>query len=252
MVEAPATLTPKFLPVQARLEQFLGDNPDLKWIIIRAVRQGWVVNGVLPFTDPRRRNGVISIEREATRADLEHWADKAGFVEGPQWSPRGTFLTVAEPVLSPPGRMLGWLVLKVGSYQIRRVGAPARLLMCLTVAMGSIVAVGFLLVRARDQAHGETESQTAAALAADKLKPALLAHVSHELRTPAGRTPPTPRQRSHRPRRAPKRRLHVRRLSRPAHVPRRGNRPLPAPPRPHSPAHPRSRLRSGVARLARL
>lgn len=176
---------PGFQPHRDQLRQLQTANPDLDLIFLTTLRQGWLATAVFPtLPEAIRARANIALWNEITPQDRARWAEKAGYVEGPAWSPRGTFLTVAEPLLSPDGRMLGWLTVKIDSHRVLAAQMPARLLMGLTVAMGSIIAVGFLLGRARAQAQREAAAQASAALAADRMKSALLAHVSHELRTP--------------------------------------------------------------------
>lgn len=176
---------PGFQPHRDQLHQLQAANPDLDLIFLTTLRQGWLATVVFPtLPEAIRARANIALWNEITPQDRARWADKTGYVEGPAWSPRGTFLTVAEPLLAPDGRMLGWLTVKIDSHRVLAAQMPARLLMGLTVAMGSVIAVGFLLVRARGQAQREEAARASAALAADRMKSALLAHVSHELRTP--------------------------------------------------------------------
>lgn len=181
--EAPLVLTEKFLPLQEHVAQLWDDNPDFDWLLVTTLRERWLVTAVLPFTGAKR-TVKVSIQREVTELDRTAWLEKRGYVEGPAWSPRGTFLVVNEPITAPGDRMLGWLTIKVDSYRVFAAQAPARLLTCLTVALGAIVGGGVQLLRSREQAQRTARAQAETAEAADRMKSALLAHVSHELRTP--------------------------------------------------------------------
>jgi signal transduction histidine kinase/DNA-binding response OmpR family regulator len=181
---APVTLTPAFQPVRLHLSELQRDNPDFSAIYMTTIRQGWLTGAILPWSEDPRFSGVVNVEYKAEGIDWMRWADRVGYVDGPKWTPRGTLLQIAEPIVSPEGKMLGWLTVELDSHHVLATQAPARILTCLTVTMASVVAGGFIVLRARGQAQREAREQAAAALAADRMKSALLAHVSHELRTP--------------------------------------------------------------------
>lgn len=184
IADAPVTLSPAFYPLRRALQLLLKENPDFGFVFVKTLRQGWVTGAVLPWTEKPIFRGLVNIYGPVTSADLARWAKKEAYVDGPVSSPRGTLLEVGEPVLGAGGEMRGWLTIVVDGHYLLAAQAPARMLACLTVAMGSVVAGGFIVLRARSQAQREAAAQASAALAADRLKSALLAHVSHELRTP--------------------------------------------------------------------
>ncbi len=179
IADLPSPLSPAFESQKVRLRALEGTNPDITYIRVLTIRTPWLVTAIAPT-----RQKWTSVQRKVTEEDSRRWSTKSGFSEGPRWSPFGTLFMVAEPIVGPGGRMLGWLTLRVGSSAILAAQAPARLLMCLTVGAGSAIAIGVFLLRARGQAHREAEAEAVAARAADRMKSTFLAHVSHELRTP--------------------------------------------------------------------
>ena len=178
-----ATHRPRQLADQ--LAQIELANPDVDWAMLITLRGGQL----LIFTDSSRmpppvRAGENGNYGPPDAATWRAWAEHRAEVVGPVNFYYGFVVQARAPLLSPAGRMLGWLVFDTSIAQWLAAQAQARLLAFLVIALGSALLVVDWQQRIRERGRAAARREADAALAANRVKAAFLAKVSHELRTP--------------------------------------------------------------------
>lgn len=159
-------------------------NPDVSWPQFMTLRSGYLLTPAMPENLPPARKEVIAIDRRFLPLDLQAWADRRVLFEGPLITDYGDIVRVRAPVVTPDGRMLGWIAFEAGAVQWAAVQAVARLQTFALVGVGVGLALFISLLRAGRLAREQAEHEATLALESDRAKTAFLAKVSHELRTP--------------------------------------------------------------------
>jgi signal transduction histidine kinase/ActR/RegA family two-component response regulator len=158
-------------------------NPDVRWTSIVTLRDGWLIAPALAEL-PRKRFGDMALFRRVTDEDDSDWAEQRASVSRPVTMTGNEMVFARAPLVSPSGRMLGWLNFMFSVTQWVAAQAQPRSLTYLIIALGLVVGRQLVIqrhrVRERDRAHAEAT----AANEASNLKTTFLANVSHELRTP--------------------------------------------------------------------
>jgi len=157
-------------------------NPEALFVHLTTLRDGWLVRALT--AGQLSGQGTFSLIRRAETTDLLSWAARTPFFTIPQLRDPSHWASASVPVITPTGRMLGWLKLSFPASRWEASQAQARALAYGIVGLGIILGGLARAHRRRERERDEARVSAQTAAAASEVKTAFLAKVSHELRTP--------------------------------------------------------------------